>query len=96
MYLLHVSYSKSPIEVEPHKGTHGEWVKKYINEGLFVLAGPKKSGLGGIILAKSINKKKLSEILAEDSYVKADVADYQIVEFDCKITADGLNSLIDM
>ena len=92
MYLLHVSYSKSPVNVDPHKEAHGAWVKKYIAEGVFLLSGPKKSGLGGIIVAKSIDKKRLQTILAEDSYVQADVVDYQIVEFDCKLVGSGFET----
>lgn len=34
------------------------------------------------------------KILAEDSYVKADVADYQIIDVDCKLSAPALEKLI--
>jgi hypothetical protein len=33
------------------------------------------------------------KILSEDSYVHADVAEYQIVDFDCKLARPGLESL---
>ena len=38
-------------------------------------------------------KPELQRLLAEDSYVQADVADYQIVDFDCKLAAAGLTVL---
>jgi hypothetical protein len=44
MFLLNVSYIKAPSQVEPHIKAHGEWVAKYLAEGLFLFAGPKKSG----------------------------------------------------
>jgi len=94
MYLLNVSFSQNPAQVEPQKEAHGAWVKKYFDEGIFLLAGPKKSGLGGAILVKSMDKSQLMKILSEDSYVIADVADYQIVDFDAKLSAKGLESLI--
>lgn len=94
MYLLIVSYTKPADEVTPHVETHSAWVKKYFSQGIFLMAGPKKSKLGGAILVKSIEKDMLKKIIAEDSYVQADVADYQIIDFDCKATAPGLESLV--
>jgi len=93
MYVLNISYTKSPAEVEPEVKAHGEWVSRYLKEGVFLFAGPKTSGLGGIIAVKGIDKKRLTEILAEDSYVRADVAEYQIVDFNCKVTQPALESL---
>lgn len=94
MFILNVSFSKSPELVAEHVGTHGEWVKKYIDAGIFLCAGPKPSKLGGIIIAQKMEKSKLLSIIAEDSYVIADVVDYQISEFDCKLASDGFNILI--
>jgi uncharacterized protein YciI len=96
MYLLNVSYSQTPATVQPHVAEHGAWVKQHIDAGTFLFAGPKKSGLGGVILVRSIPKAELLNLMAKDSYVKADVVDYQIVEFDCKLTAAGLEQLVAM
>ncbi len=93
MFLLVVSYIKPTEEVTPHAETHTAWVKKYFDGGIFLMAGPKKSKLGGVILTKSIDKKLLKKIIAEDSYVQSDVAEYQIIDFDCKVTVPGLELL---
>lgn len=93
MFLLIVNYIKPADEVAPHIETHSAWVKKYFQQGVFLFAGPKKSKLGGAILVKSIDKCMLRKIIAEDSYVTADVAEYQIIDFDCKATAPGLELL---
>ncbi|MGJ7573499.1 YciI family protein [Variovorax sp. RB2P76] len=93
MLLLIVSYIKAPAQVEPHIKSHGEWVAHHLEEGNFLFAGPKKSGPGGVIGAKSIDKPALLQILAEDSYVKADVAEYQIVDVDLKAAAASFEAL---
>jgi hypothetical protein len=67
MFLINSSYIAELSQVEPHRKEHVEWVTKHINEGIFLFAGPKKSKLGGIILAKSIEKERLLGILSEDS-----------------------------
>ncbi|MEO6918609.1 MAG: YciI family protein [Collimonas sp.] len=94
MYILNISYSQPPAAVQPHIPSHGAWVKQHIDDGSFLFAGPKKSGLGGIILTGAMPKPALLALLAQDSYVQADVVDYQVVEFDCKIAAHALQSLL--
>jgi uncharacterized protein YciI len=93
MYLLDISYSQSVANVEPHIASHGAWVQKHVADGTFLFAGPKKSGLGGIILARSIPRPELEALLDADSYVQARVAEYHIVEFDAKLTAATLAEL---
>lgn len=93
MFVLNVSYNKLPEVVAEHSATHGQWVKKYIDEGVFLCAGPKPSKLGGVILAKSISKARLLDIIKEDSFVIHDVAEYQILEFDCKLASIAFDSI---
>lgn len=94
MYVLAVHFSQAPEIVSPEIEAHGVWVKKYFDEGIFLAAGPKKSKLGGVIIARSIKKEKLIKILSEDSFVKADVADYQIIDIDCKFASGDFSKLI--
>lgn len=93
MYALVVDFIKPAEEVKKYAERHGAWVNKHFQEGSFLLAGPKKCGLGGVILTKSMDKKVLNVLLADDPYVTEDVAEYRIVDFDCKLTVDTLSAL---
>jgi uncharacterized protein YciI len=93
MYLLIVSYTKPVEDVAPFVQAHSEWVKKYFNEGIFLFAGPKKNKFGGAILAKSIDRSLLNKIISEDSFIVGEVAEYQVIDFDCKVSAEGLDIL---
>lgn len=95
MYIVITSHSKSPELVEPHFKEHCEWLKQYNHEGIFLASGPKKSGRGGAILVRSMDKKDLEKIIAKDSYHKANVADYLIVDIDFKLAVDGFEKLIE-
>jgi uncharacterized protein YciI len=64
MYLLNVSYSEAPQKVEPHVLSHGVRVRRHLRDGNFLLAGPKKSSLGGVIIAKSMARSELQKLLA--------------------------------
>jgi uncharacterized protein YciI len=93
MFILIVSYTQPAAKVEPHIAAHGIWVKRHFDSGVFLFAGPKKSGLGGVIAARAIEKAELLRHIAEDPYVIEDVADYQIVECDFKLAQTGLEAL---
>lgn len=93
MFLINSSYITELANVEPHRKAHAEWVAKYIKEGTFLFAGPKRSKLGGIIVAKRIEKDRLMQILSEDSYVSADVVENQIVDFDAVFAQPELMQL---
>ena len=95
MYVLISSFSKSPKIVEPYFAEHCTWLRKYNQLGIFLASGPTKSHLGGAIIVDSIDKKTLLSIIAEDSYVKADVADYEIVDVDFKLAVSDLVRLLD-
>jgi uncharacterized protein YciI len=94
MYLLIVSYTQPSEVVAPHVAEHAAWVKKYVSAGVFLFAGPKKNALGGAILAKTMDKELLNNILAEDSYVRAEVCKYEIIDFICKLAAPELALLL--
>lgn len=94
MFLLIASYAQQPTAVQPHVATHSIWVKQHMDDGTFLFAGPKKSGLGGVVLTRTMPKAALQELLTKDSYFQADVVDYQIIDFHCKLTAPELASLL--
>jgi len=94
MYLLNVSYTKGLEEVGPHIKAHGEWVDQCRRRDLLLFAGPKKDGLGGVIAMRSMDKGDLLRLIAEDAYMQNDVAEYQIIDFDCKAAQTVAQALI--
>ena len=93
MYVLIVDYIKSDNEVAPYVETHRSWVKLQLNNNIFYAAGPKNNGLGGVILARAINRAELNTIIASDPYVLEDVAEYRVIEFSCAATIEQLHYL---
>ncbi len=54
-------------------------------------AGPKVPRDGGIILAVSIEREKLDEILASDPFAEQQLARYEVTEFKATRLAPGMN-----
>ncbi|GGC98044.1 YciI family protein [Undibacterium terreum] len=93
MYLLDLSYIKEKQQVEPENKAHLDWVKKYLADGSFLFAGAKRNGQGGILAVKSMEMQALTKILSEDSYVIANVGEYQITEVDIKLAQPTYEAL---
>ncbi|MEG0244405.1 MAG: YciI family protein [Pseudomonas sp.] len=81
MLVIETRYIVDPALAEPHKQSHVDWVLKYMAEGVFLLAGPKREGGGGVIVANAVDANRLQAILDEDSYVKEGIVDYSVCAF---------------
>jgi uncharacterized protein YciI len=93
MFLIISNYIVPGEQVEPHREQHVAWVQQYIDSGDFIMAGPRRGKIGGVILSKSMDKNKLMNILSEDSFVAEDLVEMQIVDFDASLTSEALKSL---
>jgi uncharacterized protein YciI len=93
MLLIISSYVVSNEQVDPHRAQHVEWVQKYINSGDFIMAGPRRGKIGGVIVSRSMDKDKLTKILAEDSFVYENLVEMQIVDFDAPLTSEAFKAL---
>lgn len=93
MLLIISNYVVASEQVEPHRAQHVEWVKKYIDSGDFIMAGPRRGKIGGVIISRSMDKDKLMKILAEDSFVFENLVELQIVDFDAPLTSEDFKAL---
>ena len=81
MLVIETRYIVDPALAEPFKQSHVDWIRKYIAEGVFILAGPKLEAGGGVIVAHSTDADRLQAILNEDSYVSEGIVDYTVSAF---------------
>lgn len=96
MFLIISNYVVPGEQVDPHREQHAAWVKQYIDSEDFILAGPRRGKIGGVILSKSMDKNRLMKILSEDSFVAEDLVEIQIVDFDAPLMSEALKSLLDL
>lgn len=81
MFIINTNFSTNPELAIPHSLPHKEWVKKYVNNGVFIFAGPRTDGDGGIIVADGIDIDQLKNILNEDPFVIFNLIVFDIKEF---------------
>ena len=96
MYIVILTY-KAPLEqIEIYLESHVLYLKKQYSKGNFLASGRRVPRLGGVILAKTIDRSELEVILKQDPFSQYALADYEIIEFSPSMTSKELSFLIDL
>ncbi len=92
MFAVHSVYLKPIEEVDRYLPAHRAFLKPLYDKGITICSGPKIPRNGGFILMKTASKEAVFEIMKEDPYVVHGVAEYTVIEFECRSFAEGFRS----
>ena len=73
---------------------HLEFIDAHIKTGKFILSGGLTGKPAGVVLANIGNEDELKALIAEDPFVREQVADYEIIEFKPSRYHESLTFLI--
>ncbi|WP_428025135.1 YciI family protein [Arcobacter sp.] len=93
MFIVNLTYIKSLDEVDKYLEAHVKYLKEQYAKKNFIASGRKIPRDGGVILSKLTSKEKLQEILAEDPFNIAKLANYEIIEFVPSMTSVEFENL---
>ncbi len=93
MYAVILHYKAPLSEMDLHVDAHRAWLREHYAAGHFLLSGPRRPRVGGLILAAPMERAELDAILAGDAFAQAGLADYEVIEFAPTMTAPALASL---
>lgn len=96
MFIAITKYTKPLEEVDIYRPAHQAHIKKAIQQDLILVTGRRTpSHAGGMIISQQITKAQFEEFMQKDPFVKAQVATYEIFEFNPAMYADNLKPLIE-
>jgi uncharacterized protein YciI len=81
MIIVKLNYKAPLEEVDKYLQAHREFLDYHYKQGLFLASGPMNPRVGGILIALTKDKAALENILQQDPYNLADIADYEYIEF---------------
>jgi Uncharacterized protein conserved in bacteria len=90
MFVVLLEYTRPLDEVDAQIPAHRAFLEQQYAIGHFLLSGRKEPRTGGVILATMASKLQLEQLLKEDPFAQAGVAEYQIIEFIPTMTAPDL------
>ncbi|PML79175.1 YciI family protein [Enterovibrio norvegicus] len=93
MFVVSLTYKVALSDVDQHIDAHIAYLEKQYADGHFLASGRKVPRTGGIILAQAKDREHLDTILRADPFYQADVADYDVMEFEPSMFAEGLDAL---
>ncbi|MYM96043.1 hypothetical protein GTP81_02795 [Rugamonas sp. FT107W] len=90
MYIVLLRFSANKSQAPAHMAGHREWLQKGIADGVFLLAGSIRPGLGGAILAAGPSPEALQARIDQDPFVVHDIVKAEIIDVDPNHAAEGL------
>lgn len=93
MFIINLTYIKPLDEVDKYLEAHVKYLKEQYNKGNFIASGRKIPRDGGVILSKLTSRDKLEEILNQDPFNIAKIANYEIIKFVPSMTSVEFENL---
>lgn len=94
LFVCLVRYTKSLEEVSQKVEEHRAYLRKGYESGILLASGPKNPKDGGIIIGKFASKNEALKFAESDPYVRHDVAEYEILEFEPVLHSDILTNFL--
>lgn len=94
MFVVVLRYLVDLETILQNREDHLVYLKKYYDQGVFIVSGPQKPRTGGVIIAHAPSRDELWTILKEDPYCSRNLAEYQIFEFMTNHTSPDFANLL--
>lgn len=80
MYVVLLRFAENKSRASDFMQDHNAWIKRGIDEGIFLLVGSLQPGLGGAILAHGLTAADLQARLEADPFVVHGVVAAEVLE----------------
>lgn len=94
MFVVLLRFSGDKAAADQHMVGHQEWIKRGLDDGVFLLVGSIKPGLGGAVLAHATSPEELRKRVDEDPFVAQGVVTAEIIEIAPGVADERLRFLL--
>lgn len=93
MHVILLRFSANKAQAPEHMSGHQDWIRRGVDEGVFLLVGSIRPGQGGAILAAGPSPEALRARIGEDPFVVHDVVTAEVIDIDPNLTDPRLSFL---
>lgn len=90
MFVVLLRFSENKADASQHMAGHNAWIRRGLDDGVFLLVGSIQPGLGGAVVAHGTSLAELRERVATDPFVAGKVVDPEIIEIAPGMTDERL------
>ncbi|WP_449060725.1 YciI family protein [Planomonospora algeriensis] len=94
MFVVLLRFSANRSAAERYMSGHQEWIRRGVDDGVFLLVGGIHPGRGGAIVAHGTSRQDLESRVAADPFVVEDIVSAEIVEIAPWLADDRLKFLL--
>ena len=94
MFLVLLKHSENKARAMEFMDAHKAWIRRGLDDGVFLLIGGLQPSGGGIVLAQGISREALEARAKEDPFVEQDVVTPEFIEFEPTFAAERLSFLL--
>lgn len=80
MFIILLKFSTQKAQAGQFMDSHNAWIKRGLDDGVFLLVGSLQPKAGGVILAHQVSAAELQERVEEDPFVAQDIVTSEILE----------------
>ncbi len=82
MFVVTLRFSANKAQAPNLMQAHNDWIRSGFDDGVFLMTGSLKPGLGGVVLARRITRAELEARVERDPFVAEDVVSADILEIE--------------
>ncbi|WP_445398981.1 YciI family protein [Zobellella sp. An-6] len=95
MFIVNLRFSENKAQASAFMEGHNQWIKKGFDDGVFLMAGSLRPGLGGAIMAHGVSREDLEDRVSKDPFVAENIVTPEILEIEPKKADERLDFLLD-
>lgn len=95
MFIVLLKFSGNKDQAGQFMEGHNEWIKRGVNDGVFLLVGSLQPNMGGGILAHNTSLQDLQSRVNDDPFVMENVVSPEILEITPSKVDERLQFLFD-
>ena len=95
MFVVFLKFSDNKSNAGQFMEGHNAWIKKGIEDGIFLVVGSLQPNLGGAIVAHNISLEDLQSSVNEDPFVAENVVTAELYEISPSKTDERLSFLME-
>lgn len=94
MFIIILKFSENKSSASAFMEGHNQWIKRGFDEGVFLMVGSLKPGVGGAVIASGVSRESIEHRVNEDPFVAENIVVAEILEIEPRQAHERLQFLL--